>query len=111
MLILAWTSIVWAPSIIDLTSRNLRYRWPAVASVAATMIVVFSAIYASYQSILICESLEEFQRTVCWKENAGMAVITGIAMIIMILAALLTSVYLLIGCLSGHNRETRKVAH
>lgn len=111
MLILAWTSLVWAPSIIDLTSRRPRYRWPAPASVAAAMIALFGAISASFQPATDCESLEEFKKTLCWKENAGIAVIMGITIITMIPAALLASVFLLTGCLTGHKRETRKAAH
>ena len=110
MLILAWTSLIWAPSVIDLTSRRPRYRWPAVASVAVVMIALYGAIIASLQPAPDCTGLEEINRTLCWKENAGLEVLMGITTITMIAAALLGCVFLLTGCLIGHKRESRKVA-
>jgi hypothetical protein len=111
MLILAWTSLIWAPSIIDLTSRRPRYRWPAVASVAVVMIALFGAINASLQPATDCAGLEEINRTLCWKESTGLEVLMSITTITMIAAAFLASAFLLTGCLTGHKRETRKVAH
>ncbi len=110
MVIAGWASCIWAPVIIGMTVRRPGYKWPAVAGVATAMLALFGGIYALSQPALDCESLEEFEKILCWEGNAGKAVIMGMTMITMIPAVLLVSAILYI-CRDVSKPEPRKAAH
>jgi len=105
-----WTSLIWAPLIVGVIVRRPRYKWPAVAGAAATMLALFVGIYALSQPAADCESLEEFQKILCAEGYAAQGFVMGITMLTMTLAVLLASAILFI-CRDTSEHETRKVAH